>query len=128
MKNLIKLFFIVLCFFISLSANTHSDKICDVTNYNTHIIVESELTPIQEISVKPNENKNSIVTANSQSHEISSINNDRKDLNRFGISDKSDSKNKLLQNFFTNKYNQYYWSASHKISPHLKNEICTRAP
>lgn len=128
MKNLIKLFFIALCFFISLCVNTHSDKICDVISYDNLIITESESIPIQEISVKPCENENSIVTANSQSHEISSINNDRKDLNRFGISDKSDAKNKLLQKFFTAKYNQYYWSASHKISPHLKNEICTRAP
>ncbi len=122
MNKYIKFICIVFCFFISLIININGEKI-------SHSNIIAQINNISNASIlNPDEQENSIVYSNTQNHEISSINNDRKNLNKGNFSDKTTSQNKTSQQLFKLKYNQIYWSISHKISPYLKNEICARAP
>ena len=122
MNKYIKFICIVFCFFISLIININGEKI-------SHSNIITQINNISNASIlNPDEQENSIVYSNTQNHEISSINNDRKNLNKGNFSDKTTSQNKTSQQLFKLKYNQIYWSISHKISPYLKNEICARAP
>lgn len=130
MKNFIKIFFIVVCFFISLSANARE---IDFSAFNSNfsqqeIILDSVSIPDEpELTLSDDVSENSIASANSQRHEISASTS-RRDTYNGGTIEKTSTQNKLLQQIFTSKYNKSLFSKSHKISPHLKNEICTRAP
>lgn len=130
MKNFIKIFFIVFCFFISLSANARE---MDFSAFNSNfsqqeIILDSVSIPDEpELTLSDDVSENSIASANSQRHEISASTS-RRDTYNGGTIEKTSTQNKLLQQIFTSKYNKSLFSKSHKISPHLKNEICTRAP
>ena len=129
MKNFIKIFFIVVCFFISLSANAREISF-DSINFNSQqqIILDSVSIPDEpELILSDDVNENSITSSNSQRHEISASTS-RRDTYNGGTIEKTSTQNKLLQQIFTSKYNKSLFSKSHKISPHLKNEICTRAP
>lgn len=129
MKNFIKIFFIVVCFFISLSANAREISF-DSINFNSQqqIILDSVSIPDEpELILSDDVNENSITSANSQRHEISASTS-RRDTFSGGLIARTSSQNKLLQQITSNKYNKTLFSKSHKISPLLKNEICTRAP
>lgn len=128
MKNYIRYIFIIFCFLFSLifyNSSETFDFAKNINNYNNSITTES--TDRSDLYVNLDETENSIVASNSQNHEISSVSNDRKDLSN-SYSDKASAQNKIFQNSFNLKFNKFYWSISHKISPYLKNEICTRAP
>ena len=130
MKNFIKIFFIVVCFFISLSANARE---MDFSAFNSNfsqqeIILDSVSIPDEpELTLSDDVSENSIASANSQRHEISTSYS-RRDTYNSGAIERTSAQNKLLQQIFTANYNKTLFSKSHKISPHLKNEICTRAP
>lgn len=126
MKNLIKLFFIVLCFFITLGANAAGIEY-NTLGFQSGSITNTISIPDEEIGVQPDENETFFVSSNTQSAELYSQ-NERKDSFLGGALDKTSAQNKLLQQIFTSKYNKAYHSTSHKISSYLKNEICTRAP
>ena len=130
MKNCIKIFFIVVCFFISLSANAR-ERDFPLLNSNfsqQEIIFDSVSIPDEpELTLSDDVSENSIAATNSQRHEISASTS-RRDTYNGGIIEKTSTQNKLLQQIFTSNYNKTLFSKSHKISPHLKNEICTRAP
>ena len=130
MKNCIKIFFIVVCFFISLSANAREmDFPLLNSNFSQQeIIFDSVSIPDEpELTLSDDVSENSIAATNSQRHEISASTS-RRDTYNGGIIEKTSTQNKLLQQIFTSNYNKTLFSKSHKISPHLKNEICTRAP
>lgn len=130
MKNFIKIFFIVVCFFISLSANARE---MDFSIFNSNfsqqeIILDSVSIPDEpELILSDDVNENSIVSSNNQRHEISASTSRRDTINSSSI-ERTSSQNKFLQQILSSNYNKTFFSKSHKISPHLKNEICTRAP
>lgn len=126
MNNCIKLFFIFLSFLITLSVNTLRVQTCNaIVPYNTQEIINS--ISIEKSGIKPGDTKNAIVASNSTNHELIPI-SERKDTFNNNTIFKFHSQYKLFQRFFYSKYNQIYISNSQKISPYLKNEICTRAP
>lgn len=118
MKNFFKLFFIICTFFITLSTNAYDNqKYVDFINapqtqnvfslnnwQNTHIVSENSL--------------------NSEIYLQSSNNENDSGGNLF----KTSSQKKFLQEIFTKNYNKTFLNKYYKISPILKNEICTRAP
>lgn len=130
MKNLLKIFLVIVCFFISLNANAREISF-DNINYTfsqQDIILDSVSNPDEpELILSDDVNENSITSANNQRHEISSSST-RRDFFNGGSIEKTSTQNKLLQQIFSSNYNKTLYSTSHKISPHLKNEICTRAP
>ena len=130
MKNFIKIFFIIVCFFISLSSNAREINF-DYINYNIsqhETICDSVSNPEEpELILSDDVNENSITSANNHRHEISSSSS-RRDTYNSGSIEKTSIQNKLLQQIYSSNYNKTLYSTSHKISPHLKNEICTRAP
>lgn len=129
MKNFIKLFFIFLSFLFSLSfLNYNSEGISTELNQLTAVnIINIAETPNQELNFKPIKSEQTIVSSNTNNYELFSF-NERKELSFSGILDKATIQNKKFQQILTNNYQQLYTRISHKISPHLKNEICTRAP
>ncbi len=118
-KNILKLLFIFFVFLMSLCSGVQSAEVSNAYLSKTSAGVE--------LSVKLHEAETSIVAANNQSCEISSL-NDKKDIFINGSLDKACAQNKFLQQIFTSKYNQLYSCSSHNISSYLKNEICIRAP
>ncbi len=123
-----KYIIIAFCFLFSLIFYTSGETNVPAYNFTKNDIISNNATHQNgNISVTSKEQENSIVYSNTQNHEISSLTNDRKDLNN-SFSNKTSAQNKILQNAFNIKYNKLYWSISHKISPYLRNEICTRAP
>lgn len=129
MKNLFKIFFIILAFFITLGINKNSATDTYTLNSNVTSVINNiaENLPDNGTIAIPRENENSIVQSNSQNQKIISA-TDKKDSFGIGSIDKISEQNKYLKKFFISKYNKIYLSSSHKISPYLKNEICTRAP
>lgn len=131
MKNFIKLFFIILSFFISLGTGNCSAQDCDVriislNTYSQEIIDDINI-PREEVLITPVKNESYLVPTNSRNYKITPA-NDKKDSYSRGSLDKTSNQNKLFQQIFYNKYNQLFLSTSHKISSYLQNEICTRAP
>ena len=129
MKNLFKIFFIILAFFITLGINKNSATDTYTLNSNVTSVINNiaENLPDNGTIAIPRENENSIVQSNSQNQKIISA-TDKKDGFGIGSIDKISEQNKYLKKFLISKYNRILLSSSHKISPYLKNEICTRAP
>lgn len=120
-----------MCFILSLSANA---KEIDFNMFNTNFSQQQEIVSdvvsipdSSELSLADDVRENYIVASNSQRHEISSASS-RKDSYNSGNIEKTSIQNKLLQQIYSSNYNKTLYSISHKISPLLKNEICTRAP
>jgi hypothetical protein len=129
-KNFIKIFFIVICFFISLSANAKEinySALISEFSQQERILDSISIPDNAELVLSDDINENSIVAANNQRHEISASSSKRDTYNG-GTIERTSAQNKLLQQIFTSNYNKTLFRKSHKISPHLKNEICTRAP
>ncbi len=118
MKNIFKLFFIVCLFFVSACANAFD------TQKNTDYI---KAVQTQNIFTAGNSQETSVVSSNSQSSEIY-LQNDNKENYTGGNLFKASSQAKFLQEIFAQNYNKSFLSKSQKISPILRNEICTRAP
>ena len=130
MKNFIKIFFIVICFFISLSTNANEMNYLTFTqNFSQQeVILDSVSTPDEhELTLSDDVSENSIVASNSQRHEISNASS-RKNSTFNKTTERSSVQSKFLQQIHSKNYNNTLSNKSHKISPILKNEICTRAP
>lgn len=130
MKNLFKIFFIILAFFITLGINNQNSAPDNfISNSNVASVINNitENLPDTGTIAIPKENENSIVQSNSQNQKILSA-TDRKDSSGMGSFDNFSGQNKYIKKFLSSKYYKIYLSSSHKISPYLKNEICTRAP
>lgn len=131
MKNFIKIFFIVACFFISLFVNSGEESFASLNSdfsQQEAVIMDCVTIPsVPELVLADDINENSIVASNNQRHEISSSSTRKYSYNGGNV-EKTSIQNKLLQQIFTSNYNKTFYSTSHKISPLLKNEICTRAP
>lgn len=127
MKKYVSLFIIVLCFLFSLSIGTGSDSSRPALFVQNQKVINS----VEEnfgITMNAVEHENTIVSSNSQNVEIYSALNDRKNFSYNENSGESTALNKLLKSYLFSSYKSIYRSISHKISPYLKNEICTRAP
>lgn len=118
MKNFFKIFFIACMFFISLStvafgAQKNLDVIRPISN--------------QEVFISGCLQESFVVSSNSQNSEVY-LQNDNKENYIGGNLFKASAQARFLSQIFAQNYNKTYLSKSHKISPILKNEICTRAP
>lgn len=127
MKNVLKIFFICVCFFISLSANACGIDF-PVPNFSEQPVITDTITiPQEELVINSDKTEHAIASTNSHRHEISNLSN-RKNNPGSGSLDKASAQRKYIQQIFINNYNKTLYSNSHKISSYLKNEICTRAP
>ena len=126
MKRFFKLFFICVCFFISLAANAHGIDWHAPEFKPTQQVINSANQKQEELIINFDNKSNAISAANNQKFEISATSSQKNSHN--GTLDKTATQSKLLQQIFTANYNKTLYSSSHKISSYLKNEICTRAP
>ena len=127
MKNFLKLFLIVVSFFVTLSSSASCISVDTAINYNSQAIIDEITLPDFELVVNPEHNENAVVAANNRGQEIYTC-SDRRNSTIGGNFDRVLNKNKLIQSIFSDRYNRQLCSTSHKISSYLKNEICTRAP
>ena len=121
MKGFLKIFLIVFMFLISM-CNANASLYMSESS-----LIDNITVPNAVVYVNNNEQENSIVAANSNGLELSAL-KDNKETYSGGNIFKSSAQYKFLQEIFSKNYNKVYLSTSHKISPYLKNEICTRAP
>jgi|InofroStandDraft_1065614.scaffolds.fasta_scaffold04542_1 hypothetical protein len=127
MKNVLKLFFICVCFLISLSANACGIDYTALNFTAQPVITDTITIPQEELVINSDKSEHAIAAGNNQRQEISNISSRKNNFNG-GSLDKTSAQRKLIQQIFTAKYNKTLYSNSHKISSYLKNEICTRAP
>ncbi len=127
MKNVLKLFFICVCFFISLSANACGIEFHAFNFSSSPEITDTITVPQEELILNTDDGKHNIVCTNRQRQEISNSSNRKNNFNS-SSTDKATVQRKLIQQIFNTNYNKILYSNSHKISSYLKNEICTRAP
>ena len=126
-QNVLKLFFICVCFLISLSANACGIDY-NALNFSAQQVITDTITmPQEELVINSDKSEHAIASGTNQRQEISNVSS-RKNNFSGGSIDKASDKKKLIQQIFTAKYNKTLYSNSHKISSYLKNEICTRAP
>lgn len=126
MKRFFKLFFICVCFFISLATNAYGIDWHAQEFKTTQQVINPTTKHQEELTINFDIESNAISAANNQKFEISATNSQKNSHN--GTLDKTATQSKLLQQIFTANYNKTLYSSSHKISSYLKNEICTRAP
>lgn len=122
MKNFLKMFFTLLLFLISIVG----ECVCPAAEISTKIS-DSIYSPTQVFLIVDNEVENYIASSNFRGFEISASSNKKESFAK-GDLNKTSPQRKLLQIIFAQNYNKTLLSESHKISPYLKNEICTRAP
>ena len=126
-QNVLKLFFICVCFLISLSANACGIDY-NALNFSAQQVITDTITmPQEELVINSDKSEHAIASGTNQRQEISNVSS-RKNNFSGGSIDKASAQQKLIQQIFTAKYNKTLYSNSHKISAYLKNEICTRAP
>ncbi len=126
MKSLVKLLFIIFCFFASVCVNAQSLQAPEINSFGYMSAVETSV-PVEQFCAKLVNTDAVLVASNTQASELSAL-NDRRDNTFSGSLDRACAQNKLLQQILNANYNQLYNSTSHNISSYLKNEICARAP
>lgn len=126
MKNFLKIFFIVVCFLVTLGVCKSSVNIGSFDINNKSIVSESISVPHQ-VLVSPDDNESQIATSNSHNSELTSANLKKNSHNITNI-DKVATERKIVAQIFVLNYNKILYSASHRISLYLRNEVCTRAP
>lgn len=131
MKNILKTLFIIFVFFVSLSIFGNSENTFYTQNFHNLksniTVVENSQNQNSEQLITVNETENSLVASNFQNNEIFAS-NDAGKTHYNNLTDKAICQNKFIKVNFSNKYNEFTHLVSHKISPYLRNEICTRAP
>ncbi len=90
-------------------------------------IVSKTSFPQQELGVISKSNEVCFVCTNPQNLEICNL-CERNDNCYNASFDRTVTQNKALQQLCLSNYNKFSRSIFQKISPILKNEICTRAP
>lgn len=132
MKNILKTLFIIFVFLVSLSIFGNSENSFVSQNfYNLNNKIEFSQTQQQsepELIINVNENENSLVASNFQNNEIFASNDSGKSHYGTISTDKATNQNKSTKQNLSKKYNNFTHLISHKISPYLRSEICTRAP
>ena len=126
MKNFLKIFFIVVCFLVTLGVCKSSVNIGSFDINNKSIVSESISVPHQ-VLVSPDDNESQIAASNSHNTELTSANLKKNSHNITNI-DKVATERRIVAQIFALNYNKILYSASHRISLYLRNEVCTRAP
>lgn len=126
MKNFLKIFFIVVCFLVTLGVCKSGVNIGSFDINNKSIVSESISVPHQ-VLVSPDDNESQIAASNSHNTELTSSNLKKNSHNITNI-DKVATERKIVTQIFALNYNKILYSASHRISLYLRNEVCTRAP
>lgn len=126
MKNFLKIFFIVVCFLVTFGVCKSDVNIGSFDINNKSIISESISVPHQ-VLVSPDDNESQIAASNSHNSELTSANLKKNSHNITNI-DKVATERKIVAQIFALNYNKILYSASHRISLYLRNEVCTRAP
>ena len=126
MKNFLKIFFIVVCFLVTLGVCKSGVSIGSFDINNKSIVSESISVPHQ-VLVSPDDNESQIAASNSHNTELTSANLKKNSHNITNI-DKVATERKIVAQIFALNYNKILYSASHRISLYLRNEVCTRAP
>ena len=126
MKNFLKIFFIVVCFLVTLGVCKSGANIGSFDINNKSIVSESISVPHQ-VLVSPDDNESQIAASNSHNSELTSANLKKNSHNITNI-DKVATERKIVAQIFALNYNKILYSASHRISLYLRNEVCTRAP
>lgn len=126
MKNFLKIFFIVVCFLVTLGVCKSDVNIGSFDINNKSIVSESISVPHQ-VLVSPDDNESQIAASNSHNTELTSANFKKNSHNITNI-DKVATERKIVAQIFALNYNKILYSASHRISLYLRNEVCTRAP
>ncbi len=132
MKNILKTLFIIFVFLISLSIFGNSETTFVSENlYNLRnqiALTQSQQQSEPELIINVNENENSLVASNFPNNEIFASNDCGKSHYGTILTDKAANQNKSIKQNLSKKYNNFTHLISHKISPYLRSEICTRAP
>ncbi len=126
MKIFLKIFFIVVCFLVTLGVCKSGVNIGSFDINNKSIVSESISVPHQ-VLVSPDDNESQIAASNSHNTELTSANLKKNSHNITNI-DKVATERKIVAQIFALNYNKILYSASHRISLYLRNEVCTRAP
>lgn len=126
MKIFLKIFFIVVCFLVTLGVCKSDVNIGSFDINNKSIVSESISVPHQ-VLVSPDDNESQIAASNSHNTELTSANLKKNSHNITNI-DKVATERKIVAQIFALNYNKILYSASHRISLYLRNEVCTRAP
>lgn len=126
MKNFLKIFFIVVCFLVTLGVCKSCVNIGSFDINNKSRVSESISVPHQ-VLVSPDDNESQIAASNSHNTELTSANLKKNSHNITNI-DKVATERKIVAQIFALNYNKILYSASHRISLYLRNEVCTRAP
>ncbi len=126
MKNFFKIFFIVVCFLVTLGVCKSGVNIGSFNLDNRPVVSESISVPHQ-VLVSPDDNESQIAASNSHNTELTSANFKKNSHNISNI-DKVATERKIVAQIFASNYNKILYSASHRISLYLRNEVCTRAP
>lgn len=126
MKNFLKIFFIVVCFLGTLGVCKSGVNI-DSFDINNKSIVSESISVPHQVLVSPDDNESQIAASNSHNTELTSANLKKNSHNITNI-DKVATERKIVTQIFALNYNKILYSASHRISLYLRNEVCTRAP
>lgn len=126
MKNFLKIFFIVVCFLVTLGVCKSGVNI-DSFDINNKSIVSESISVPHQVLVSPDDNESQIAASNSHNTELTSDNLKKNSHNITNI-DKVATERKIVAQIFALNYNKILYSASHRISLYLRNEVCTRAP
>ncbi len=126
MKNFLKIFFIVVCFLVTLGVCKSGVSI-DSFDINNKSIVSESISVPHQVLVSPDDNESQIAASNSHNTELTSANLKKNSHNITNI-DKVATERKIVAQIFALNYNKILYSASHRISLYLRNEVCTRAP
>lgn len=126
MKNFLKIFFIVVCFLVTLCVCKSGVNI-DSFDINNKSIVSESISVPHQVLVSPDDNESQIAASNSHNTELTSANLKKNSHNITNI-DKVATERKIVAQIFALNYNKILYSASHRISLYLRNEVCTRAP
>lgn len=126
MKNFLKIFFIVVCFLVTLGVCKSCVNI-DSFDINNKSIVSESISVPHQVLVSPDDNESQIAASNSHNTELTSANLKKNSHNITNI-DKVATERRIVAQIFALNYNKILYSASHRISLYLRNEVCTRAP
>ena len=113
MKNFLKIFFIVVCFLVTLGVCKSGISI-DSFDINNKSIVSESISVPHQVLVSPDDNESQIAASNSHNTELTSANLKKNSHNITNI-DKVATERKIVAQIFALNYNKILYSASHRI-------------
>lgn len=122
-----KLLFIVLVFMGALGIHIDSANNYVAPEFDSRIIILKTIENKVENQISITKyQEDSISQTSSQNNKF--LSSTLKNNFNFNVMDEENEEHKILEKFSTNSYNKLFSNKFYKLSLHLKNEICTRAP